>query len=370
MPVPMTENTPVAASRPRLIDTDVHNAFADVRQELKPYLSRAWQSYADHHGIQMPGTGYNSSVGVQREDARTPSGGMAGSDPDFLIKDHLDRFGIEFAILTGSHVLGISVHTDPDWGNALATAYNRNLADRWLGRSTRFRGSIVVNHSDPEAAAREIRRCAPDKRFVQVLMASGSSRLFGQRFFHPLFEAAAECNLPVAVHPGTEGAGTAGAPTPAGRPTRYFEWHNIVPLNFMGHINSLVCEGTFEKFPRLRFVAIEGGLAWLPQLMWRMDKNYKALRSEAPWLRKLPSEYLREHVFVTTQPVEEPERPEHFTQILEMINAPGNVMYSSDYPHWDFDNPRMTLQFLPPEWKRRIFHENAAALYGLNAPAA
>jgi predicted TIM-barrel fold metal-dependent hydrolase len=87
-------------------------------------------------------------------------------------------------------------------------------------------------------------------------------------------------------------------------------------------------------------------------------------------LRKLPSEYLREHVFVTTQPVEEPERPEHFTQILEMINAPGNVMYSSDYPHWDFDNPRMTLQFLPPEWKRRIFHDNAAALYGLKAPAA
>jgi predicted TIM-barrel fold metal-dependent hydrolase len=119
----------------------------------------------------MPGTGYNSSVGVQREDARTPSGAMAGSDPDFMITDHLDRFGIDFAILTGSHVLGISVHTDPDWGNAVATAYNRNLAERWLGRSARFRGSIVVNHSDPEAAAREIRRCAPDKRFVQVLMA-------------------------------------------------------------------------------------------------------------------------------------------------------------------------------------------------------
>ena len=366
----MLENTPAITARPGLIDTDVHNAFANVREELRPYLPRAWQAYADYHGILMPGTGYNSSVGVQREDARTQSGAMAGSDPDFMITDHLDRFGIDFAILTGSHVLGISVHTDPDWGNAIATAYNRNLAERWLGRSPRFRGSIVVNHSDPEAAAREIRRCAPDKRFVQVLMASGSSRLFGQRFFHPIFEAASEYNLPVAVHPGTEGAGTAGAPTPAGRPTRYFEWHNIVPLNFMGHINSLVCEGAFEKFPQLRFVAIEGGLAWLPQLMWRMDKNYKALRSEVPWLRKLPSQYIRDHVFVTTQPVEEPEKSPHFLQILEMINAPGNVMYSSDYPHWDFDNPRMTLQFLPKEWKQRIFHDNAAALYGLAARSA
>lgn len=354
----------------RLIDADVHNAFADVRAELRPYLSRRWQAYADAHGIVVPPTGYVSPVGVQREDARTPSGGMAGSDPDFLIRDHLDRYGIDIALLTGSHVLGLSVHPDPDWGNAIATAYNQNLADRWLSRSPRFRGSIVVNHSDPAAAAREIHRCAPDKRFVQVLMASGSSRLFGQRFFHPLYAAAAEHHLPVAIHPGTEGAGTAGAPTPAGRPTRYFEWHNIVPINFMAHLNSLVCEGVFEQFPQLKFVAVEGGLAWLPSLMWRMDKNYKALRAETPWLKKLPSAYIRDHVFVTTQPIEEPEKPEQFLQILEMINAPGNILFSSDYPHWDFDNPLMAFPALPKEWKDRIFHTNAARLYGLETLSA
>lgn len=349
-----------------LIDADIHNAFADIRAELRPYLSRYWQAYADTHGIVVPPAGYVSPVGVQREDARTPSGGMAGSDPDFLIRDHLDRYGVDFAVLTGSHVLGLSVHPDVDWGNAIATAYNRNLADRWLSRSPRFRGSIVINHSDPAAAALEIQRCAADRRFVQVLMASGSSRLFGQRFFHPIYAAAAEHGLPVAIHPGTEGAGTAGAPTPAGRPTRYFEWHNIVPINFMAHVNSLVCEGVFERFPSLRFVAIEGGLAWLPSLLWRMDKNYKALRAETPWLKRLPSEYIRQHVFFTTQPIEEPERPEHFLQVLEMINAPNNVLFSSDYPHWDFDNPRMALPPLPPAWKARIFHENAAALYGLS----
>ena len=352
----------------RIIDADVHNAFADIRAELRPYLARRWQAYADAHGIVVPPAGYISPVGVQREDARTPSGGMAGSDPAFMLTDHLDRYGIETAILTGSHVLGLSVHPDLDWGNAIATAYNQNLADRWLTHSPRFRGSIVVNHSDPAAAAREIHRCAPDKRFVQVLMASGSSRLFGQRFFHPLYEAAAEHGLPVAIHPGTEGAGTAGDPTPAGRPTRYFEWHNIVPINFTAHVNSLVCEGVFEKFPTLKFVAIEGGMAWLPSLMWRMDKNYKALRAETPWLKKLPSAYIRDHLFLTTQPIEEPERPEHFLQILEMINAPGNILFSSDYPHWDFDNPLMALPPLPRDWKDRIFHANAAALYRLTPP--
>lgn len=363
-------SSPALPLRPRIIDTDVHNAFADIRAELRPYLSRHWQVYAERHGIVVPSTGYVSPVGVQREDARTPSGGMAGSDPAFLITDHLDRYGIDTAILTGSHVLGLSVHPDPDWGNAIATAYNQNLANRWLSHSDRFRGSIVVNHSDPAAAAKEIHRCAPDKRFVQVLMASGSSRLLGQRFFHPIYEAAAEHGLPVAIHPGTEGSGTSGDPTPAGRPTRYFEWHNIIPLNFMGHINSLVCEGVFEKFPALRFVAIEGGLTWLPSLLWRMDKNYKGLRAETPWLKRLPSDYVREHIFLTTQPIEETDRPEQFLQVLEMINAPKNILFSSDYPHWDFDNPLMAFPPLPRETKQRIFHDNAAALYRLGSPTA
>jgi len=93
-----------------------------------------------------------------------------------------------------------------------------NLAVRWLDRSPRFRGSIIINHSDPEAAVREIERCAPDKRFVQVLMGAGSNRLFGQRFYHPIYEAASNHGLPVAIHPGTEGRERRTLPRPpAGR---------------------------------------------------------------------------------------------------------------------------------------------------------
>ena len=121
-----------------LIDADVHNAFADVRAELRPFLPRLWQDFADRHGVAVPPAGYVSPVGVQREDARPPSGGIAGSDPAHLIKDHLDRYGVDFAILTGSHILGVSTHFDPDWGNALAHAYNLNLAARWLDQSPRF----------------------------------------------------------------------------------------------------------------------------------------------------------------------------------------------------------------------------------------
>jgi predicted TIM-barrel fold metal-dependent hydrolase len=240
------------------------------------------------------------------------------------------------------------------------------MVETWLSVSPRFKGSIFVNASDPVAAADEIRRHASNPSMVQILMASAARMPYGQRFYHPIYDAAQECGLPVAVHPGTEGKGISGAPTPSGYPTRYMEWHNILPTNYMTHVNSLVCEGVFEKFPKLKFVAIEGGISWLPHLMWRMDKNYKALRESAPWLKRFPSEYIKDHIRLTTQPIEEPSKPEEFVQILHMISAEKTVMFSSDYPHWDNDNPMMALPKMPKEMKKRILAGTAAELYGLH----
>jgi hypothetical protein len=111
-----------------LIDADVHNAFADVRAELRPFLPRLWQDFADRHGVAVPPAGYVSPVGVQREDARPPSGAIAGSDPGHLIKDHLDRLRGRLRDPDRvAHPRRLD-HFDPDWGNALATAYNMNLA--------------------------------------------------------------------------------------------------------------------------------------------------------------------------------------------------------------------------------------------------
>jgi predicted TIM-barrel fold metal-dependent hydrolase len=112
-------------------------------------------------------------------------------------------------------------------------------------------------------------------------------------------------------------------------------------------------------------VLTEGGVAWLPALMWRLDAEWKALRSEVPWVQKRPSDYLRDHVRLSSQPLERPEDDTHLRAMFEMMDAKHLLMFASDYPHWDFDSPTHAFPTLPQAWKDRIFSENARALYGL-----
>ncbi|MDF2724163.1 MAG: amidohydrolase [Paenibacillus sp.] len=352
--------------RPLIVDTDVHNGMKGKR-ELLPYLPRVWHDEWMEMGIGAARVFY-SAVGGSMKDIPTVNGIGPVNDPDKMIEYLLDPYHIDYAILNSG--IEISLYPDPDFANYIASAWNDWMVEKWLNVSPRFRGSILINNADPAAAAREIDRMASDKRMVQVIMTSASSKLYGQRFFHPIYEAAERNGLPVAIHPGGEGRGTSPAPTSFGYPTRYLEWHNILPIGYMAHINSLVCEGVFEKFPTLNFVAIEGGVAWLPHLMWRMDKNYKALRSTVPWLRRKPSEYIRDHVYLTTQPIEEPDDPKELVQIFQMIGADKRVMFSTDFPHWDFDSPEMALPPMPKEMKQRIMGENAMELYRIAEGAA
>jgi uncharacterized protein len=97
--------------------------------------------------------------------------------------------------------------------------------------------------------------------------------------------------------------------------------------------------------------------------MWRLDSEYRALRREVPWLTRRPSEYIREHVRVTTQPIDEPERPEDLVELLNLVHAEDLLCYSSDYPHWDQEGVDHLAKVLPPEWHDRVFRENALALY-------
>ena len=152
--------------------------------------------------------------------------------------------------------------------------------------------------------------------------------------------------------------------TATGWPSYYIEDHTGMAQSFEAQVLSMVCEGLFVDFPGLQVALIEGGFAWLPALMWRFDKNFRGLRQEVPWLTKLPSEYIREHFRATTQPMEEPENPEHLLQIIDMIGREDFLMFATDYPHWDFDSPdRAIPASIKAEQRDGIMFKTALEFY-------
>jgi predicted TIM-barrel fold metal-dependent hydrolase len=111
---------------------------------------------------------------------------------------------------------------------------------------------------------------------------------------------------------------------------------------------------------------VEGGFTWLPSLMWRFDKDWKALRREIPWVRRPPSEYIREHMRFTIQPWDAPPEPRWLLDILEQLGSEELLLFATDYPHWHFDSPEQAIPpAVPTALRHKIVAANARAFYRL-----
>ncbi len=328
-----------------------------MRDRLPAYFKTLAVGTPDRPGYQQPHA-------ATRTDALGPGGESSGSF-EAVKANLLDRYPIQYAILTGSWSR-LSQLPHADFAAAQATASNDALSELWLDRDDRLRGVVTVATQDASAAAKEVRRWADHPRMVGVQINSTTQHPLGQRMYWPLFEACVETSRPLCLHPGGEGTGIANPPTANGYPSTYLEWHTCLTASYYTQVVSLICEGVFEQFPTLKVLCNEGGYAWVPQLMWRLDKNWKALRTSVPWLERRPSDVIREHLRFATQPIEEPDRPEHLFQIFDMMDARHTLCFASDYPHWDFDDPQHAFPAsLDPEIRERIFFKNAAELYEL-----
>ncbi|MDP9400841.1 MAG: amidohydrolase family protein [Actinomycetota bacterium] len=356
-----------------MIDCDVHNAWTTA-EVLLDYLPPTFREYLDRGELPGPRGSFPRAQrpwlhpeDFKRTDADPPGGGPAGSDPAFLREQLLDRYGLDHAILTGEEAMEVSTLANPYYAQALAGAYNDWVVETWLPLDRRFKASLIVAPQDPDGAAREIRRLGGHPDIVQVLTTTGSQRPYGDPFYHPIWDACAELDLPFAAHLGGQG-GINSSPTGCGPPTFFWETHALLCETGMGHVASMIAHGVFERWPNARFVLIEAGVAWLPGVLWRLDADFKALRKETPWLKRLPSEYAHDHVRLSTQPLEQPRRPEALWPALEDVGAQDMLMFASDYPHWDFDDP--ILLRLPREWRERVMDANAREVYRLPAREA
>lgn len=352
----------VATSPGPLIDCDIHNELPSLAA-LHPYLPDHWIDYVTNSAFSAPDVNdYPKGLAFgARPDFHRADGTRAGTRLDLVQQDVLDRWSISVGILNCTYWVQ-SVH-DEYLAAALATAINQWQVEHWLEPESRLRASIVVPSQNPVAAAAEIERWADHPGFVQILLPVRAQALYGNRRYDPIFEAATRHELVVGIHAG----GASGLPpTPAGWPATYIEEVAGIAQIFQSQVINLIAEGAFDRYPALRITLLESGFTWLPSLMWRIDKEWKGLRSDTPWVRKLPSAYMQEHLRFTTQPLDASPDLQQFAESIAQLDSQELLLFATDYPHWRFDTPDQAFPLaLPPDQTARIRYANALSWYRL-----
>lgn len=346
-----------------LVDVDVHPMMPPAA--LMPRLSDPWRKHFAAFGPQVAGGlawYHRARNGGFRADAWWPENGfLPGGELEPVQKQLLDEYDIDYAILTPmQQMLWAGEH--PELAAELCRAMNDWQRDEWLDREPRLLGSICPPHEHPDLAVKEIERLAGDPRFVQVLLPTTAAQEFGDRKYWPMLRAAAEAGLPVALHTGGNEIhrGT-------GWPSFYLEMHVWNGNTMALQIASLICSGVFAEIPDLQIMSVECGISWAAAFAWTLDGTWNTFSEHmTTGLRTAPAELLREHFWFSTQPIEEPENPEHLNFAYEALGMMDRILFSTDYPHWDFDSPTQALpRSISAEDKQKILAGNACKLYAL-----
>jgi predicted TIM-barrel fold metal-dependent hydrolase len=352
-----------------VIDCDVHHTWVS-QDELYPYLPRSWRDFISlPAGRHLPLDGsriYMPSIHINRLDAIPSGGGPPGSDYELMRSQLLDPFRIEHAMLTYSIGQNASI-PNLYLATEVVRAANDWTIEQWLSRDPRLCSAILLPTQVPDDAAEEIRRVGRDQRMIAALLVvNGLGKPFGHPVYHPIYEAAAEMNKPIAIHVGGELYNLGGSQHgPAGIPANRWERHEYGPLAFQTYLCSFITHGVFEKYPDLKVVFIESMTAWIPYILWELDSQYESLRRESPWVRRLPSEYFRDHVRVSTQPIDISSERSGLIEVLEAFGGMEDILlFATDYPHYDADTPKFLSSKLPAEWLPKVFYENARKLFG------
>ncbi len=340
------------------IDCDIHPAVPGMKA-LLPYLDAHWREQVTTRGIDgMDPMSFPPNVPANCRPDWRPAAGKPGSDLGLLRRHVLDAFGTRAAVCNCLYAAPAAFN--PDFGAALAGAINDWIAAEWLDPEPRLRAAIVVSLQDPELAVAEIERRAGDRRFVQVLVPVAGETPLGRRTYWPVWAAAERHRLPLCIHAGSTMRHAVSA---NGWPSYYLEDYVLISHAFQAQLLSLVAEGVFTKFPNLTVVLAESGFTWLPQFMWRQVKTWRALRAEIPWVDRSPAEIIRDNVRITLQPADAPPDPAALEAILDQIGTDQFLLFSTDYPHWQFDGDEALPAGLPEPLMRKMLVDNALETY-------
>lgn len=357
-----------------VFDCDCHHYETQSLREIakyidKPAIRRTFERYSPVAIARqmMPGTAGDRNVAGRIWGAEfDPTIPAEALDQDVhpvvaKLRYTMRKMAIDYAVVFPTPMLVLGTHPQVDVEVELARAYDRWLVNEVLPCDPSVFSMLYLPISDPEACLVIIDELSERRGVLGFMITAVRHQPIWQNRFLKVFAALNERRLPLAFHSGPNWGEPAFQQF-----NRFLAVHALgFPFYAMVQLTNVVLNGMPERFPDLRFIFMEAGLAWIPFVMQRLDNEYRMRPSEAPLLRRLPSEYIREFFF-TTQPLERPDRPEHFDILMEMIHGASQLLYASDYPHQDFDLPT-TIWDLPIslDAKRAILGGNALRLFGI-----
>lgn len=311
----------------------------------------------------QPGMSHQSVGGrIGHQGRREPVEGVPGHPLVTAARRGMDAMGLDYQIVFPSAMLLLGMHPQDDVEVELAKAFNRWMVERILPQDQRLKGLLYLPYNTPEVCEELVAKYANADDIIGFTVCSTRNNAVHADCYMRLYAMIQDSGKPLAFHSGYHWGDASFAQL-----NRFLSMHALSFTHYNQiHVTNWLVNAMPERFPRLKMLWVESGLAWIPFLMQRLDHEVLMRPSEAPGLKRLPSEYMRE-MFYTSQPMERTNM-KLLEATMEAFNAETQLLYSSDWPHWDWDAPSTitNLPFLSDQAKRNILGLNAARIFNLD----
>jgi uncharacterized protein len=363
-----------------VVDADGHvveprAVWTSVPEPYRPVITRDAHGYehvvVDGTEILAVPLGTLATPGARFSDSQSflslEQAHPGGSDPVARLSD-MDVEGIDQAVLFPSVGLYFWALTDPRAALWIARAYNDWLAAYCEADPSRLFGAAMLPVQDPGAAVAELHRTRHELGFVAAFVRPNPccGRSLTDRAYEPLWRAAEESAMTIAVH---EGSSVIVPTLGSDRPFNPLVLHAVShSFEEMLACAQLIAFGVLERHPALRVVFLESGGGWVPFWLERLDEQAESFGGFCPELRMKPSEYFARQCWISY------EIDEHTISALAPFIGEERIVWGSDYPHHDatfpgaVDTLRRTMAPLANEVQHKILGANASKLYGLPRP--
>ena len=359
-----------------IVDVDSHIGDAEAWPEVLKFIENdaTREAAAFFGGGTGRGAFINNQPGLQLQHVggRIPHGAALQEKIEdksvprvvTLARRAMDSMGLSYQVFFPSALLFLGMHPVREMEVELALAYNRWIVEHVLPHEPRMKAMLYLPFNTPEAAEAMVKRFIGAKGVCGFLVTSTRYQPVHANEYMRVYSMLEEAGMPIGFHAHHNWNNEYTKQL-----NRFLSMHALsFVLSNLVHLTNWVINGLPERFPKLKVMWIESGLAWVPFLMQRLDHEYLMRVSEAPLLKRLPSEYMQD-MFYTVQPMEATNM-KLLEGTFEAIKADTQLLYASDWPHWDFDVPSRIydLPFLTEQNKRNILGGNAAKVFNLEIP--